>query len=118
MLKLWKCLEILKNNRSFARIYKKIKKMNELKDINLVARYIALSLLTKQMTVSPLKLQNYCIIHRHGAWCSLDVNINCLPMFHKHGSMVLFILRFIMYGRIEICVSIFCQRTLGQQRLG
>lgn len=40
--------------------------MNELKDINLVARYIALSLLTKQMTVSPLKLQK--LLYYSQAW--------------------------------------------------
>ncbi len=40
--------------------------MNKLKDINLVARYIALSLLTKQMTVSPLKLQK--LLYYSQAW--------------------------------------------------
>ena len=35
-------------------------------DIKLVARYIALSLLTKQMTVSPLKLQK--LLYYAQAW--------------------------------------------------
>lgn len=39
---------------------------NELYDIKLVARYIALSLLTKQMTVSPLKLQK--LLYYAQAW--------------------------------------------------
>ena len=39
---------------------------NRLFDIKLVARYIALSLLTKQMTVSPLKLQK--LLYYAQAW--------------------------------------------------
>ena len=60
--------------------------MNErIFDIKKVARYIALSLLTKQMTVSPLKLKSCFIMRKLGVWCSLVAKDNCLQMFRKHG---------------------------------
>lgn len=60
--------------------------MNErIFDIKKVARYIALSLLTKQMTVSPLKLQKLLYYATFGVWCSLVAKDNCLQMFRKHG---------------------------------
>ena len=60
--------------------------MNErIFDIKKVARYIALSLLTKQMTVSPLKLQKLLYYAQAWSMVSLVAKDNCLQMFRKHG---------------------------------
>jgi len=48
-------------------------------------KYIGLSLLSKGFSVSPLKLQKFYIIHKHGTWCSLEEKTHYLLMSLKHG---------------------------------
>lgn len=84
-------------------------------DIKMVARYIALSLLTKQMTVSPLKLQK--LLYYAQAWSMVFFGrqrqlFADVPQAWVNGPVYPTIC-----GRIEICVSILHQQILKQQRM-
>ena len=58
---------------------------NRLFDIKLVARYIALSLLTKQMTVSPLKLQRTLFADVPQAWVNGPVYPSIYNMWKERN---------------------------------
>lgn len=86
-------------------------------DIKMVARYIALSLLTKQMTVSPLKLQK--LLYYAQAWSMVFFGrqrqlFADVPQAWVNGPVTLL---YIICGRIEICVSILSQQILKQLRM-
>lgn len=58
-----------------------------MRDIQLVAQYVGLSLLSKGLSVSPLKLQKYSITCKHGIWFFSGESTHCFQKYHKLGSM-------------------------------